>query len=88
MKKVFKFYKPNCPPCYTLSRILRHIQIPEDIEIVEINTLLEEHKQLVDEYEIENVPVLSFETGQKLIGLNSASAIENFLNSKIEQNGK
>ena len=39
MKKVFKFYKPNCPPCYTLSRILRHIQIPEDIEIVEINTL-------------------------------------------------
>lgn len=66
-KVLYKFYKPNCPPCYALSRNLMMIDIPENIVILEKNVTIEENKQLAKSFGLEKVPALVFENGIKLV---------------------
>jgi glutaredoxin len=77
--KVYKFYKNDCVPCYALQRILNHINIPKDIEIINMNINLEENKELAKENEINKVPSLMFENGIKLVGLKTEEETLNFL---------
>lgn len=77
--KVYKFYKNDCAPCYALQRILNHINIPEDIEIINMNINLEENKELAKENKINKVPSLMFENGIKLVGLKTEEETLNFL---------
>jgi thiol-disulfide isomerase/thioredoxin len=78
--KLFKFYKENCYPCSTLSAILRRLELPENIELIEVNASLAENKELVEQYNIEKVPVLVFEDDSKrLIGVKPKIIVEQFL---------
>jgi hypothetical protein len=78
--KLFKFYKQNCAPCYTISRILVQVEIPENIEIIPINVGLEENKKFAKDNEINIVPALMFENGTKIIGLKNKQEVIDFLN--------
>jgi glutaredoxin len=80
--KLYKFYKQGCYPCNTLSAILRRIELPEDIELVEIDAGLEENKEFVEEKEIEKVPVLLFENNKRLIGVKPKIIVEKFINAR------
>ncbi len=73
--KVYKFYKPNCPPCYALGRILNIIEIPENIEIINLNVELNENKILAKNNSIEKVPALLSEKGIKIVGNNTKEEI-------------
>lgn len=79
MIKLYKFYKNNCSPCYVLARILVVVDMPEDVELVNINVENEENKAFALKNEIEKVPVLMFEDGRKLILPKSKIEVINFL---------
>ncbi len=84
--KLYKFYKEGCAPCYSLSRILTRVSIPEDIEIISKNLSLEENKEFAKENGITKVPVLMFENGNKLEGANPLSLVSEFLINKGVKN--
>ena len=46
MKKIYKFYKPNCSPCSTLVKMMATMNIPNDFEFIELNVEDEKNKQL------------------------------------------
>jgi predicted DsbA family dithiol-disulfide isomerase len=77
--KIYKFYKNDCPPCYSLGRILNHIHIPENIELIPKNIEIEENKKFAKENGIDKVPALMNEEGLKIIGLKTESEILDFL---------
>ena len=66
--KVYKFYKTNCAGCYTMSRILNMIQIPADVEIIELNTDVLENKEFAKSKGVSLVPTLMREDGKMLTG--------------------
>ena len=80
---VYKFHKPDCAPCYALSRILKHIEIPEDIEIINLNVNEETNKAIAKENSIDKVPALMFENGIKIVGLKSEDEVVSFLNREL-----
>ena len=77
--KLYKFYKNGCAPCYVLSRMLMTINIPKDIEIVGVNVELEENKNFAKENDIDRVPVLMLETGEKLVGVTNKDILIYFI---------
>ena len=89
---VYKFYKPDCTPCYVLSRILKHIAIPKDITFINLNIEDEENKTFAKENNIDKIPSLMFSfakvlfsslmfsNGVKIIGLKTEEEIVKFLN--------
>jgi CBS domain-containing protein len=76
---LYKFFKPNCYPCKTVTAILKRIEIPEYIKVIEIDASLEENKALLEEYKIEKVPVLQFENGRRLDGMKPLIITEKFI---------
>lgn len=77
---VYKFYKDNCPPCYSMSRLLNHIGVPnENVKLINVNVDVEENKDLVTHYNVDNVPTLISENGNRLTGLKSKIELEKFL---------
>ena len=74
--KIFKFYKKNCPPCYAFNRILNHIEIPENIEIINLDVEIEEYKNMAKSHGIKIVPSLLSENGNIL---NESKTEENIL---------
>lgn len=81
MKKLYKFYKKDCVPCYNLGRILSTIKIPEDIELIELNVDLPENKKLAKEYGANGVPFLIFKDGDVFLeGSQTRESVINFLN--------
>lgn len=66
--KVYKFYKTNCAGCYTLGRALAMIEIPKDVELVELNTDIQENKDFAHQKGVSTVPTLLFEDGRMLTG--------------------
>ena len=81
--KLYKFYKKGCPPCYSLSRILKTINIPESIDVINVDTAIESNKELINIFDIDQIPALVFENGEQLIGMHSKLEIEQFLR-KVE----
>lgn len=78
--KLYKFYKSNCVPCYTLGRILNTIKIPDGIELVELNVDFPENKELAKSYGAKKVPFLVFEDNSKSIeGSQTRESVIDFL---------
>ncbi len=82
MKKLYKFYKNDCSPCYAMARNLLQLRLADTMEIVELNVELEENKQLAVDKGISKVPVLMLENGNKLVGLKTKDEIMKFVNSE------
>lgn len=80
--KVYKFYKNDCPPCYALGRIFYQMEIPKDVEIVEMNVGIEENKILAKNNGIDTVPALMKEDGSILIGKMTKQNVLDFLEVK------
>jgi thiol-disulfide isomerase/thioredoxin len=81
--RYYKFWKPSCYPCNTLSAILRRVFIPEDVEIVEIDASQEENKDLLLEYNIKKVPVLiSEDKSRRMDGVKPLFKVEKFINGE------
>ena len=70
MIELYKFYKNDCAPCYSMSRnlIILEDRIPEDIKIIEKNVGIEESKLLAKSFGINKVPMLIFPHNKKMIG--------------------
>jgi predicted DsbA family dithiol-disulfide isomerase len=83
LPKLYKFYKKDCPPCYSLERILLQIEIPKQIELINSNIAIDENKNLAKENGIDKVPSLLFENGNKLVGLKSKEEIIEFIGQNI-----
>lgn len=77
--KLYKFYKQDCSPCNLLSKIIKMISLPENIELVEIDAT--ENIELVSEFNITAVPVLAFSPEVKLVGVKSKPQIEEWIKS-------
>lgn len=82
--KLYKFFKQGCYPCNTVTAILKRIELPEDVELIEIDAGLSENKEFVGKSEVEKVPVLLFENGKRLIGVKPKIVIEKFINMRGE----
>jgi glutaredoxin len=78
--KLYKFSKPQCPPCNTIAAILKTIELPEGIELVEINVTEEENKHYLDDFGITSVPVLMAENGKRLNGATNKNKVVEFIN--------
>lgn len=76
---LYKFFKQKCYPCATVTAILKRINIPDGIQISEIDASLEENKTLLEKHNIEKVPVLLFEDGRRLDGMKPLIVIEKFI---------
>ncbi len=79
MTKILKFYKNDCPPCYALSRLFLQIDIPSNIEIVEMNVGEENNKKLAKEMGVEKVPTLVKENGSLITGKIDRKTLLEFL---------
>ena len=78
--KLYKFFSKSCIPCRTISGILKSIEIPENIELIEIDVELEENKDMVRKHRVSGVPTLSFDNGKQLVGLTNKEKILQFIN--------
>jgi len=67
VRKVYKFYKSNCPACYALERKLIQIGVPEDIEIIKLNVEDENNLKFAKSLGLNIVPALVFESNNKTI---------------------
>jgi hypothetical protein len=76
--KLYKFYKDDCVPCRSLSKLLSEIHIPENLEIVNIN--IKENMDFTIQNKITGVPTLMYENGNKLIGLKPKEELLSFIN--------
>lgn len=66
--QVYKFYKDNCPGCYSLSRVLSVMEL-KDVEIIEKNVGDEENKKLAKSFGLSLVPALvKVKSGKSIIG--------------------
>ena len=85
-KKLYKFWKPQCPPCNTVKAILEKIidQFP-NIELIEVNVQEEKNKWMLAQFNITSVPVLMFESGEKFIGASNQATITNFIRKNSEE---
>jgi len=83
---LYKFYKNDCPSCYAISRLLMRAEIPSDVEIIQKNVELSENKDFAKNNNINKVPVLMFENGNKLEGHIPMSQLLEFLNTKGVKN--
>ena len=79
MKKIYKFYKPNCSPCSTLVKMMATMNIPNDFEFIELNVEDEKNKQFAYDNGIDKTPSLMFEDGRKMVGLKKREEIMSFL---------
>jgi thioredoxin-like negative regulator of GroEL len=79
LTKLYKFYKNDCPPCYSLSRNLIKVSIPDTIELVELNVGEDKNKEFAKEFGIDKVPTLLFENGNKLSGIKTREEIQSFI---------
>ncbi|GEM_PF-4803282 len=78
--KLYKYFKPGCYPCTTVTAILKRVDLPEDVELVEIDASLEENKHLLVENKVEKVPVLLFENGKRLYGVKPKIILQEWIN--------
>ena len=76
MKKIYKFYKPNCSPCSTLVKMMATMNIPNDFEFIELNVEDEKNKQFAYDNGIDKTPSLMFEDGKTIIDVNGKSQKE------------
>ena len=76
--KLYKFYKNGCSPCATLTKILGLVDL-QGIELVNLDVNEDENKSFVKPNGIETVPVLMFETGEKLVGVKKKQIVEDFI---------
>lgn len=82
MKKLYKFYKNDCSPCYAMARNLLQLHLADTMDIVELNVNDETNKELAKENGIDKVPALMLENGNTLIGLKNKDEIMAFVNEK------
>ena len=54
MKKIYKFYATWCPPCKSLTEVLKTVESPVLIEDIDID----HNKELAQKYSIQGVPTL------------------------------
>lgn len=80
---LYKFYKNNCPACYALSNNLMYIKIPNIIKLLELNVEIEENKIFAKKHNINKVPCLMFENGNKISGKIKGSDITKFIEENI-----
>ena len=84
--KLYKFYKDDCSPCKTMKKIMSLIDIPEEIEVIELSVNNEENKNMARDNGITTVPALMFENGKKFIGVKKKQIVEEFIVTKGEKN--
>jgi thiol-disulfide isomerase/thioredoxin len=77
--KVYKFYKNDCPPCYALGRIFYQIEIPDNVEIVEMNVAEDNNKNFAKSKGINTVPALMKESGEFITGKMTKTSVLEFL---------
>lgn len=83
---MYKVYKEDCSPCRTLSKLMKMINIPEDIEVISVDAKDEKNKEFIQKHEIKITPTLVFETGLKMEGVKRKEVINNFINGRGEIN--
>lgn len=77
--KLFKFYKNNCAPCYSVTRTLTKLNVSDKFDLVQLNVELPENKKMAVEKGIKIVPVLMLEDGRMLEGMKTEKEIVEFL---------
>jgi len=80
LRKIYKYYKPNCPPCYALSRLINTTIFSDVVEIIALNADEEVNKKKLEEMGIHEVPVLMKEDGSYITGMQSRSSLLDFVN--------
>lgn len=66
-KKIIKFEADWCMPCKVLTNILKDKEF-KDIEIKEINIEDDSSFELVQQYQVRNIPTLFYYQDDELIG--------------------
>lgn len=57
MKKILKFYKPNCDKCFSTHKVLEKIRgLKVEIEAIDITEL--DNKNILKKYNIKTVPTV------------------------------
>jgi thiol-disulfide isomerase/thioredoxin len=77
--KLYKFYKNDCIPCRSLTKMLYELKLPDNIKLIELNVENEENREFAFKNNIRSVPTLLKENGEKLTGLKSIPEIKSFI---------
>lgn len=84
MTKLYKFYSNSCAPCAAMDKVLKKIEMPQDIELIYLNVGEEKGREEAKKRGIFSVPALSFESGNTLIGMKTEEKIKEFIYSHGE----
>lgn len=82
MKKILKFEAEWCAPCKSLSKTLED-SIFDDIDIIKIDIEEDENQNLVNQYQIRNIPTCIYfvngnEVGKTVGNISKEKILEQF----------
>jgi predicted DsbA family dithiol-disulfide isomerase len=66
-----------------MARNLIKVNIPDTVELVELNVSEDKNKEFAKEFGIDKVPTLMFEDGNMLTGLKTREEIQSFITENV-----